>query len=379
MLSANGSFTYTPYFGLQPDSFQYQASDGTLLSHTVTVLINPPAAAAHSYNTNMNTSLTVPASTGLLSNDSDPSGYPLLADVVVPPANGSLTLNGDGSFTYVPNAGFTGTDSFTYAANDGVVDSGSQANSTAIDAGFDYAANDGVVASVPATVTITVGVLPTVATPASASPSPVTGTTTSLSVLGADIDTGESEPDLHLGGDDGAQRGHRAGPSGGSNDTNAAKNTTATFSAAGTYGFTVTITDPGDLTATSSVNVTVNQTLTTIAVSPPATSTSTRRPPSSSRPRAIDQFGNALASQPTFTWTTTVASGTINSSSGLFTAPETSATGTVTASSGSLSGISTVNVTDHAPTVATPASASPSTVTGTTTNLAVLGADQRHG
>jgi hypothetical protein len=33
------------------------------------------------------------------------------------------------------------------------------------------------------------------------------------------------------------------------------------------------------------------------------------------------------------------------------------------------------NNTNHAPTVATPASAAPSTVTGTTTNLSVLGAD----
>ena len=34
-------------------------------------------------------------------------------------ANGSLTLNADGSFVYTPNAGFCGTDSFTYTATDG--------------------------------------------------------------------------------------------------------------------------------------------------------------------------------------------------------------------------------------------------------------------
>ena len=33
---------------------------------------------------------------------------------VTGPANGSLSLNGDGSFTYSANAGFSGTDSFTY-------------------------------------------------------------------------------------------------------------------------------------------------------------------------------------------------------------------------------------------------------------------------
>ena len=94
---------------------------------------------------------------------------------------------------------------------------------------------------------------------------------------------------------------------------------------------------------------------------------------------ALDQFGNAMTSQPTFTWTTTVAGGTINSSSGLFTAPETTASGTVKATSGSFIGSSTVSVTNHAPTVPTPASATPSPVTGTTTALSVLGADQDTG
>ena len=97
-------------------------------------------------------------------------------------------------------------------------------------------------------------------------PEPVTGTTTSLSVLGADARYGRVEPDLQLGGDDAAHRGGDATFS--ANGSNAAKNTTATFSKAGTYTFTVTITDPGGLTATSSVSVTVNQTVSAIAVSP---------------------------------------------------------------------------------------------------------------
>jgi VCBS repeat-containing protein len=35
------------------------------------------------------------------------------------PAHGTLQLNADGSFTYTPNAGFSGTDTFTYRAADG--------------------------------------------------------------------------------------------------------------------------------------------------------------------------------------------------------------------------------------------------------------------
>jgi hypothetical protein len=36
------------------------------------------------------------------------------------PAHGSLALNADGTFTYTPQAGFTGTDTFTYTASDAV-------------------------------------------------------------------------------------------------------------------------------------------------------------------------------------------------------------------------------------------------------------------
>ncbi len=55
---------------------------------------------------------TVPAS-GVLSND---TGGSLTAALVGEPANGSLTLNTDGSFTYTPTNNFTGVDGFTYQA-----------------------------------------------------------------------------------------------------------------------------------------------------------------------------------------------------------------------------------------------------------------------
>ena len=86
----------------------------------------------------------------------------------------------------------------------------------------------------------------------------------------------------------------------------------------------------------------------------------------------LDQFGAVLASQPTFTWTTTAGS---ISGSGLFTAPDVSASATVTATSGAVQGTASVTVTNQPPTVATPAAASPSTVTGTNAALSVMGAD----
>ncbi len=37
--------------------------------------------------------------------------------------NGTLALNPDGSFNYMQNVNFSGSDTFTYIANDGLADS----------------------------------------------------------------------------------------------------------------------------------------------------------------------------------------------------------------------------------------------------------------
>ena len=60
---------------------------------------------------------------GVLANDYDAEGDSLTAVLVSGPANGSLTLNANGSFVYTPNTHWNGTDSFTYRANDGTVSS----------------------------------------------------------------------------------------------------------------------------------------------------------------------------------------------------------------------------------------------------------------
>jgi hypothetical protein len=78
----------------------------------------PPSAAADNYTVAAGQTLSVDAP-GVLANDSDPDGDALTAAVVGQPASGTVTLLPDGSFTYVPNAGFTGQDAFTYAASDG--------------------------------------------------------------------------------------------------------------------------------------------------------------------------------------------------------------------------------------------------------------------
>ena len=87
------------------------------------------------------------------------------------------------------------------------------------------------------------------------------------------------------------------------NGTNAAKNDTATFSHAGVYGFTVTIADASGFSTTSSVSVTVNQTLTSIAVTP-ATASLAAGGTQQFAAAGTDQFGVALTVPPTYVWTT---------------------------------------------------------------------------
>jgi len=84
----------------------------------------PPTANDDSYETFSDTTLDV-AAPGVLENDSDPNGDPLTAILLEGPTHGTLTLNPDGSFTYDPEAGYTGSDSFSYKANDGTFDSNS--------------------------------------------------------------------------------------------------------------------------------------------------------------------------------------------------------------------------------------------------------------
>jgi hypothetical protein len=72
-------------------------------------------AVNDSYSVNANHTLTVPATAGVLANDT--GSAPMTAIKVTDPSHGSLSLSSDGGFVYTPTAGFGGSDSFTYKAN----------------------------------------------------------------------------------------------------------------------------------------------------------------------------------------------------------------------------------------------------------------------
>ncbi len=99
-------------------------TDNQTLQVAVTNVNEAPIAQNDAYSLSQDSTLSVPAPSGVLANDSDPDKTPLSASLIASPSNGSLTLNPDGSFTYTPNAGWVGTDSFTYEARDGSLGSG---------------------------------------------------------------------------------------------------------------------------------------------------------------------------------------------------------------------------------------------------------------
>ncbi len=131
-LNPNGSFTYTPNGGFTgDDTFVYQLCDNgsPQLCDTATVTIhvlgdsdpnnNPPVAVDDAVATLYNT----PVDGNILTNDYDPDGDNISINVAPlgGPTNGTVSVNPDGSFTYIPNNNYVGPDQFTYViCDDGV-------------------------------------------------------------------------------------------------------------------------------------------------------------------------------------------------------------------------------------------------------------------
>jgi hypothetical protein len=126
VLSSTGGFIYTPAAGYTgTDSFTYYAKNAYAESAATTVtitVINPvPTAENDSYSVYANHTLTVPAASGLLLNDT--GAGTLTAVKVTDPSHGSLSLNSDGGFTYTPTTNYSGSDSYTYKAHNAGGDS----------------------------------------------------------------------------------------------------------------------------------------------------------------------------------------------------------------------------------------------------------------
>ena len=123
--NTNGTFTYTPTTGFTgTDNFTYQICDTLNACDTATVTINVTPVATNAPPVAGDDTATTPAATpvtiNVAANDTDPNGNlnPASATTTctgcATPTNGTLTNNANGTFTYTPTTGFTGTDNFTY-------------------------------------------------------------------------------------------------------------------------------------------------------------------------------------------------------------------------------------------------------------------------
>ncbi|MDY1005563.1 Ig-like domain-containing protein [Curtobacterium sp. CFBP9011] len=117
-LGTDGTITYTAKPGFSgTDTVTYTVTDasGQPTTATITVVVGPMAKPDTATAT-AGTTLTVATADGVLAND---QGSDLRARTDRAPANGTLDLHADGSYTYTPADGFSGTDTFTYTATDG--------------------------------------------------------------------------------------------------------------------------------------------------------------------------------------------------------------------------------------------------------------------
>jgi hypothetical protein len=182
---------------------------------------------------------------------------------------------------------------------------------------------------------------PTVGTAATATPSPVTGTTATLYTVGADA---AGEASLTYAWTATTVPTGATMPTFSANRTNAAKTTVATFAAAGTYVFRVTITDGAGLAATSSVTVVVAQTPARVTVLPTTATLTNPGDTEQLTATAYDQFGKAFTAAPTLAWSVTSGSGTVSPAGGLFSAGVAGSTATVQVKAGTASASATLSV-----------------------------------
>ncbi len=126
VVNGDGTITYTPNAGFTngTDTFEYEVCDDGTPSACSTAMVTvtvpdsplPPNAGDDAVTIDEDNTATG----NLLANDLDPNGDNLVINTtpVSGPANGTVTINTDGTYSYVPDADFFGTDTFEYEVCD---------------------------------------------------------------------------------------------------------------------------------------------------------------------------------------------------------------------------------------------------------------------
>lgn len=122
--NSDGTYTYTPNNGWSGvDTFTYtvtNAAGSSTATETITVLASG-APAVLAVNDNYTTPFNTPVSGSAVTGDTVPAGS--VFTKTTDPTHGTVVWNADGTYTYTPTAGYSGTDSFTYTVTSGGVSS----------------------------------------------------------------------------------------------------------------------------------------------------------------------------------------------------------------------------------------------------------------
>ena len=121
VIEADGTLTYTPNANFNgTDTITYEISDGNGGTSTAAVTVevapinDPPVAADDAVTTDEDTPVTI----GVLGNDTDIDGDDLTVTDATS-ADGTVTINPDGTLEFTPNADFNGTATISYTIDDG--------------------------------------------------------------------------------------------------------------------------------------------------------------------------------------------------------------------------------------------------------------------
>ncbi|MDB9527174.1 pre-peptidase C-terminal domain-containing protein [Oscillatoria sp. CS-180] len=111
----SGTYTFAlQQLGAESDyTLAFNVTEARVVENTA------PVASNDTYTRPAAGSLEVTAASGVLSNDTDGDGDTLTAAIATEPANGTVTLNSDGSFIYTADDTDPIADSFTYTVSDG--------------------------------------------------------------------------------------------------------------------------------------------------------------------------------------------------------------------------------------------------------------------
>jgi LPXTG-motif cell wall-anchored protein len=118
----DGDYTIQAHYSVGNKAYASQMQPFTVAGADVSVadlvLVPDPGASstgvADAYTASKDTVLSIPAASGVTSNDTRSPAGQLYAVLDTAPTHGHLFLQYDGALTYAPDDGFIGTDTFTY-------------------------------------------------------------------------------------------------------------------------------------------------------------------------------------------------------------------------------------------------------------------------